>query len=172
MSSALLPLNNVAPSRSESAAGTGPAIRMASVATLKETPARRSPAPTDMAIAIVWCGIRKNDPLIAPIGSPAEDKAPHVKAVQTSSGFVDMGRPRLSLRRAASQLVRQRLVARRELERDRVDAVAQPGGRWAVRENMPLMAAASGAEQLAADYPVAGVALCLEMLFIEWRGEA
>ena len=39
--------------------------------------------------------------------------------------------PRLSLRSAASQLVRQRLVARRELQGDRVNAIAEPGGRRA-----------------------------------------
>jgi hypothetical protein len=84
-----------------------------------------------MAIAIAWCGIRKNDPVIAPIGRPMEDAAPHARAAQTSSVFVAICRPRLvaherrrSLRSAASQLVWQRLVARRELQGDRVNAVA------------------------------------------------
>src|SRR4029450_12145190 len=70
------------------AAGTGPAIRIASPATLRDTPARSSPAPTDMPIAIARCGIRKSDPVIAPIGRPREDAAPHARATQTSSVFV------------------------------------------------------------------------------------
>ena len=44
-------LNVAAPSRSESAAAIGPASRIASAATLSDTPASSNPAPTDIAIA-------------------------------------------------------------------------------------------------------------------------
>src|SRR5512134_1745341 len=61
---------------------------MASAATLRDTPASSSPAPTDMAIAIAWCGIRENDPTIAPTSSPTEVTAPNDRATQTSSVLV------------------------------------------------------------------------------------
>jgi hypothetical protein len=81
-------------------------------------------------------------------------------------------RPRLSLRGAAPQFVGERLVARRELEGDRVNAVAEPCGWRAVREDVPLMAAAACAQKLRTDHAVAGIPLPLEMFFIERRGEA
>jgi hypothetical protein len=80
--------------------------------------------------------------------------------------------PRFSLRGAASQLVGQRLVARRELKGDRVNAVAEPRGLRVVREDVPLVAATACAEKLRPDHAVAGIPLRLEMLFIERRGEA
>ena len=78
--SALLALNTAAPSSSDSAAATGPATRIASAATLRDTPASSSPAPTDMAIAMRWCRIRENDPAITPTSSPTEDTAPSARA--------------------------------------------------------------------------------------------
>src|SRR5687767_11798943 len=81
--SALLALNKAAPSSNENAAATGPAIRIASAATLRDTPARSSPAPTDIAIAIAWCDVRENSPTIAPTSSPTEDTPPHARAAQT-----------------------------------------------------------------------------------------
>ena len=82
--SALLALNAAAPSSSDSATAIGPASRIASTVTLRDTPASSSPAPTDIAIEMRRCGIRENAPAITPTSSPTEDTAPNARAAQTS----------------------------------------------------------------------------------------
>ena len=67
------------------------------------------------------------------------------------------GAPRPSLSGSGSP-------SRRELQRHRVDAVAQAGGRRAVGEDVALVAAAAGAEDLGAHHAVAGVALFTQVI--------
>src|SRR5882762_1339464 len=52
---------------------------------------------------------------------------------------------------------------RLELQRSRIDAVAQAGRPGPVRENMAEMAAAFGAEHLGADHAVAQIVLFVDM---------
>src|SRR5581483_10561395 len=58
-----------------------------------------------------------------------------------------------------------------QLERCRVDAVAEPGRARAVREYVPKVAAARGAEHLGAHHPVARVDLLRDRLAGGGRGE-
>src|SRR5205085_2667089 len=78
----------------------------------------------------------------------------------------------LALRRASAQFVRQRLVLGRELETDRIDAVALAGGRRAVIEDVALMRTAASADDFRPDHAVAGVADIFEMTLGKRLGEA
>src|SRR5438477_1507923 len=73
---------------------------------------------------------------------------------------------------AAAELVGQPLARRREVETDRVDAKALAGRRRAVGEDMALVTAAAGADDLGSDHTVAGVADRLQMSLGERLGEA
>src|SRR5947209_5020694 len=61
---------------------------------------------------------------------------------------------------------------RLELQRSRIDAVAQARRSGAVRENVAQMAAAFGAEHLGADHAVADVPLFVDMAVDGGLGEA
>ena len=73
---------------------------------------------------------------------------------------------------AAAELVGQRLARGREIEADRIDAIALAGRRRAVGEDMALVRAAAGADDLVADHAVAAVADSGEMPVGERLGEA
>src|SRR2546423_3666693 len=90
------------------------------------------------------------------------------------SSFGPIRRPLgwLALRRAPPQPVRQRLAHGRELEADRVDAVALASGRRAIVEDMALVRSAARADDFRADHAVAGVADSFEMTLGKRRGEA
>ena len=81
-------------------------------------------------------------------------------------------RRRLAFRRAAAELVRQRLAGGREVEADRIDAIALSGRRRPIRENMALVRSASRADDLRPDHAVAGIANRIEMALGERLGEA
>ncbi len=73
---------------------------------------------------------------------------------------------------AAMQRVGQGIAALHELERDRVDAVAQPRRGGAVREDVALVAVAAGAQGLDAQHAVRGVAHLLDVRLVERGVEA
>src|SRR5215217_2377356 len=77
----------------------------------------------------------------------------------------------LPLGHAPSQLVRQRLAARREVQTYRVDAVALARRRRAVGEDMALVRPAARADDLGPDRAITGVADIFEMVGPERLGE-
>src|SRR5205085_3811082 len=80
--------------------------------------------------------------------------------------------PRLPLGRAPAELIGQRLALRRELEADRIDAIALAGRRRPVGEHMALVGAAASTHDLDPDHAVTGVADGLQMPLGEGCGEA
>src|SRR6185312_7235116 len=89
------------------------------------------------------------------------DDRPHrqTRKAYRAAGFHDGTRPRA-------------MLFRLQLQRCRVDAVAQPGRPGAVGEDMAEMAAAFGAEHRGADHAVADVALLVDMALDRGLGEA
>src|SRR5512145_933129 len=81
-------------------------------------------------------------------------------------------RPRLSFRLAAGELVGEQLALWRELQRHRVDAIALAARRRPVGEDVALVSAAAGADDLGADHAVAGVADGAEVIFRKRSREA
>src|SRR6476619_1969345 len=73
---------------------------------------------------------------------------------------------------AAAELVRERLVGRRERQADGVDAVALAGRRRSIGKDVALVRAAAGADYLCPDHAIAGVANIFEMIGRERLGEA
>src|SRR5690606_25955109 len=73
---------------------------------------------------------------------------------------------------APRELVGQRPALGHELERHRVDAVAQAGRRRPVGKHVTLMAPAARAHDLGALHAVARVAHVLQVRFVEGRGKA
>jgi len=63
------------------------------------------------------------------------------------------------------------LALGREVERDGVDAITQPGRRWAIVKDLALLRAATGAHDLRSHHSVAGVANLAQVFFGKWRGE-
>src|SRR6478672_9301992 len=79
---------------------------------------------------------------------------------------------RLAFGRAAAELVGERFASRREGQADRVDAVTLAGRRRAVGEDVALVRAAAGADDLGPDHAVAGVADGREVPLSERLGKA
>src|SRR5262245_4186189 len=80
--------------------------------------------------------------------------------------------PGLALRGTTPELVGQRFVLGGKVQRYGVDAVAQARGRRAVAEDVPLVAAAAGAEKLGTHHAVARVVLFTQVIVVERRREA
>ena len=72
----------------------------------------------------------------------------------------------------ACELVGQRFALRHEIQRDGIDAVAQPRGRRAVGEDVALVAVAAGTAHFGADHAVAVVLDELQVRLVVGRGEA
>jgi hypothetical protein len=72
----LTALKIAAPSSNAAEAGTGPAIRTASVASLSDTAASSSPATTDIAVAMAWWDSLEKSPATVPTSRAAEETAP------------------------------------------------------------------------------------------------
>src|SRR5579864_1542819 len=73
---------------------------------------------------------------------------------------------------AAAQSVGEGAAVLHELQRDRVDAIAQPGRRRAVGEDVALVAVAAGAAGLDPDHAVADIAHGDHVPLVERRVEA
>ena len=80
------------PSSSDSAAAIGPAIRIASAASFRDTPASSSPAPTDIPSRRLGAAIGRTIPAIAPTSSPTEGAAANARTAQTSAVLVGIYR--------------------------------------------------------------------------------
>src|SRR5690606_13278351 len=71
-----------------------------------------------------------------------------------------------------AQLVGQRLPPVDEIERRRVETVAQPRRRWAVSEDVPQVTVATPATDLGPHHPVRAIGQLLDVPFGDTAGEA